>query len=75
MKNWNFALRGDICWSTSPQSLAEEKNAFAVCAEGKSAGVFSRLPRQYAGFPLIDCPGRLITPGLVDLHVHAPQFA
>jgi guanine deaminase len=49
--------------------------AFLVCLEGKSAGVFPRLPDQYAKLPLSRFPGRLIVPGLTDLHIHAPQFA
>jgi guanine deaminase len=50
-------------------------DAFLVCTGGKSAGVFSQLPQQYAALPLADHSGRLVMPGLVDLHVHAPQFA
>lgn len=46
-----------------------------MCADGKSAGVFEKLPERYAGLPLADYSGRLIVPGLVDLHMHAPQFA
>jgi guanine deaminase len=51
-------------------------DSFLVCVnEGKSAGVFSRLPPQYAALPVCDYRGRLVIPGLVDLHAHAPQFA
>ncbi|MDR2435115.1 MAG: amidohydrolase family protein [Treponema sp.] len=75
MKNRNFVVQGDICWSKDPQTLETKAGAFLVCAGGKSAGVFSRLPEQYAAFPLLDYSGRLIIPGLVDLHAHAPQFA
>ena len=50
-------------------------DSFLVCIEGKSAGVFSQLPDQYADLPVTDYRGRLVIPGLVDLHTHAPQFA
>ena len=73
MENNNFILKGDVCWSTGTQSLGS--GAYLVCAGGKSAGVFETLPREYAGFRLIDYTGSLIIPGLVDLHIHAPQFA
>jgi guanine deaminase len=71
----NFVIQGDICWSKSPNSLETMPNSFLVCEEGKSAGVFSQLPKQYANLSLSRYPGKLIVPGLVDLHVHAPQFA
>ena len=75
MKNSDFVIRGDICWSKNPNSLETIPGAFLVCVEGKSAGVFSRLPQRYAALPLADYSGRLVIPGLVDLHTHAPQFA
>jgi guanine deaminase len=70
----DFVIQGDICWSTGPQTLEIKPDSFVVCKEGKSAGVFEKLPRQYAHLPLSQCHGKLIIPGLVDLHTHAPQF-
>jgi len=72
--NNNFVIQGDICWSKSPDALETMSNSFLVCIEGKSAGVFPRLPDQYASLPVYDYRGRLVIPGLVDLHAHAPQF-
>jgi guanine deaminase len=71
----NFVIQGDICWSKGPVSLETMPDAFLVCIEGKSAGVFPQLPQQYASLPLLPCSGKLVIPGLVDLHTHAPQFA
>jgi guanine deaminase len=71
----NFVIRGDLCWSESPTTLKTMADAFLVCVDGKSAGVFSGLPEQYEKLPLIDHSGSLVIPGLVDLHTHAPQFA
>jgi guanine deaminase len=71
----NFVLLGDIVWSKSPGILETAENRFLVCREGKSAGVYSRLPDEYASFPVKDYSGCLIIPGLTDLHVHAPQFS
>ena len=73
MESCDFILKGDICWSESPESLGTGN--YLVCSKGKSAGVFDVLPEKYIGLPLIDYSGRLIIPGLVDMHVHAPQFA
>ena len=50
-------------------------DGYLVCENGRIAGVFSALPAQYAALPLLDYTGKLILPGMTDLHVHAPQFA
>ncbi len=50
-------------------------DGYLVCENGRIAGVFSALPAQYAALPLLDYTGKLIIPGMTDLHVHAPQFA
>jgi guanine deaminase len=71
----SFVIRGDLCWSESFTRLKTMPDAFLVCVDGKSAGAFSGLPRQFEKLPLIDYSGCLVIPGLVDLHMHAPQFA
>jgi len=86
----NFFLKGDICWSTSPNTLKTVENGFLLCIDGKSGGVFES-PQEAAAFmeaakevshvtdfrnlPVIDYSGKLIIPGLTDLHIHAPQYA
>jgi len=71
----NFVLIGDICYSTDAKTLVTVPSAYVVCLAGRSAGVYEALPEEYRNLPLIDCTDHLITPGLVDLHVHAPQFS
>lgn len=56
-------------------SLEAVENAFLVCVEGKSAGVFAELPEKFHNLPLTDYGDSVIVPGLTDLHIHAPQFA
>ena len=75
MTQLSFAIKGDICHSLAPRQLECVEGGYAVCEDGRSAGVFRTLPEQYAGLPVLDCTGRLVLPGLVDLHVHASQFA
>lgn len=71
----SFILKGDICWSASPQTLAKHSNAFLLCLNGKSGGVFKEIPEKYNHLPLLDYTAKLIIPGLTDLHTHAPQFS
>ena len=75
MTQLSFAIKGDICHRLAPRQLECVEGGCAVCEDGRSAGVFRTLPEQYAGLPVLDCTGRLVLPGLVDLHVHASQFA
>lgn len=70
----SFVLKGDICYSGGAQVLHTLRGGWLVCLEGRSAGAFRTLPERYAGLPVLDCSGALIVPGLIDLHVHAPQY-
>ena len=70
----SFAIRGDICWSRDARVLNCMENVYAVCENGVARGVFRELPERYAGLPVEDFNGLLVFPGMVDLHIHAPQF-
>ena len=70
----NFVIKGTICYNTSPTELATV-DGYAVCEGGCSRGIFETLPEAYAGYTLYDCTGKLVIPGMVDLHIHASQFA
>ena len=71
----SFVLKGDICYSTDAQNLCTVENGYLVCENGVSRGVYPVLPEEYKDLPLEDHTGCIIVPGLVDLHVHAPQYA
>ncbi len=70
----NFILKGNICYSTSKTEL-NLVSGYVVCADGKCAGVFEDFPDRYKDFELRDLGDKLIIPGMVDLHIHAPQYA
>jgi guanine deaminase len=71
----SFVVKGNICQTKTPQALDLHEKAFVVCVDGVSKGVFDVLPEEYAGLPVVDYGDALIFPGMVDLHVHAPQYA
>ena len=71
----DFVLKGNICYSVTPAEIATRGNAYVVCKDGKSVGVFDSLPSEYADFDLKDFGDKLIIPGLIDLHIHASQYA
>ena len=74
MKN-SFVIKGNICQTKTPSELDLHENAFAVCINGVSRGIFDFLPEEYKSLPLYDYQDALVFPGMVDLHVHAPQYA
>lgn len=71
----NFVLKGTICYSRDKDTLLTLPNHYLVCVDGKSAGVFSELPAEFAQLSVTDYGNDLIIPGLTDLHVHAPQYS
>ena len=71
----SFVIKGNICQTKTPRELDLFAGAFAVCVDGVSAGIFTTLPEEYKALPLYDYGDFLIFPGMVDLHVHAPQYA
>ncbi len=75
MKPKSFAIKGDICFSVGKTELLTFENHYLICADGLSAGVFEALPEKYSTLEVLDYSGKLVIPGLVDLHIHAPQFS
>lgn len=73
--NNSFALKGNICYSIDKDELSIHEQSYVVCENGICAGVYPFLPECYRGIACTDHGDRLIIPGLVDLHVHAPQYA
>lgn len=70
-----FALKGNICFSKDKSALSIYENSYLVCENGKCAGVFTQLPEPFSHIPVRDTGDSLIIPGLVDLHLHAPQYS
>ena len=71
----SFVLKGNICYSESKEELTVCPSGYVVCVDGVSKGVFQTLPEAYRDLPVVDHGDSLIFPGLVDLHIHAPQFS
>ena len=70
----SFIIKGTICYSRSSKELAVQEDGFVICVDGVSMGVFSQIPAEYLHLPVLDHTGSLVIPGLVDLHIHAPQY-
>ncbi len=71
----NFILKGNLCWAETPSQWNVTPSGFLVCLDGRSAGAFPQVPERYSGLKIWDYGDRLIIPGMVDLHLHAPQYS
>lgn len=72
--NNSFIIKGDICFSKRVDELVTKENGYLICKDGVSMGVFDEIPSEYKDFQVYDYTNKLVMPGLVDLHVHAPQY-
>ncbi|WP_394923764.1 amidohydrolase family protein [uncultured Robinsoniella sp.] len=69
-----YAVKGNIIYSTSLDQLVIIENGYVVCENGISQGAYENLPERFRGIQVKDYGDRLVIPGLVDLHMHAPQY-
>jgi guanine deaminase len=70
-----FILKGNIIYSNSIREMVVCEQSYLVSEKGRVKGIYQTLPFEYGGIPVTDYEDRLIIPGLVDLHVHAPQYS
>ena len=70
-----FILKGNIVYSRNEKELAIYEHGYLVCRNGKVDGIYQTLPFRLGGNPIRDYGDCLIIPGLVDMHIHAPQYS
>ena len=70
----SVVLKGNLLYSTQLNEITALPDHYLVCENGTVSGVFAQLPERFSGLELRDYGDRLIIPGLVDLHMHAPQY-
>ena len=69
------ALKGDILYPVTMQTLAEHKGGYVVLSDsGEILFVGDKLEEKYADVPVTDYGDNLIIPAFVDMHLHAPQY-
>ena len=61
MLNNTFALKGTFCYSKDfTESLIIRENAYLICNNGISEGIYEELPACFQGIQVIDHTNRLI---------------
>lgn len=68
------ALFGDIVYAPTKDEFKSIKDGYVVYDGENILGVYDKLPEEYKNAEIKDYKGKVIMPGLCDLHVHAPQF-
>lgn len=69
-----FALKGHICYSEKADCMTICEDSYLLCEDGCCCGVTKQLPEDWDIKAVKDYGDCLIIPGLVDLHMHAPQY-
>lgn len=76
MEKRNFrALKGHIVYSKASDQLEICENGYLVYKGNQIDGVYKELPEEYEGILVEEYGDRIIVPGFIDLHVHAPQYS
>ena len=66
-----FAVKGIFVDTPTPDTL-RVRDGYMLCEDGRCGAFREATP---AGVPVYDHSGQIITPGFVDLHLHAPQYS
>ncbi len=70
-----WAVKGNIVYTKNHNELIIVKDGIVLCEGNLVVDVYNSLPTEYENVTLTDYGNKIIIPGLVDLHVHAPQYA
>ncbi len=71
--NNSFQLKGNLCFVDEEKKLHLLENKVLVVKEGKIDKILDDFD-FHSPLPVIDRSGRLILPGMSDLHAHASQY-
>ena len=66
--------KGNFCYSTEPGELKILEQGYLLSQDGVVQGAVHEITEAWRDVPVRDFGDCLIIPGLVDLHMHAPQY-
>ena len=66
--------KGNIVFTSNPEKFNVIENGYIVVEDGKVKEVREDLNEGYKDIQIEDFGDKIIIPGFVDVHVHAPQF-
>lgn len=68
-------IKGNLIFTKESKEFITLKDSYIVVKNNYILGVFDKLPEEYKNLDIKDYGDKLIIPGFVDLHVHAPQYS
>ncbi len=68
------ALKGTIVYTATKEKLEIHEDSYIIVEDGKVIDISNKLDNIYKEIEIEDHSGKLIIPGFVDLHLHAPQY-
>ena len=71
----SFVIKGDIVFCPYKRQLVAIEDGYVVVRDGIIELPYTELPETAKDLPVHDYTGKLVMPGMVDLHIHAPQYA
>lgn len=69
-----FGIKGNIVYTKSPDKFEIFENSVLIVKNGTVKGIFQTVPEKYKNIKITDYENKIIIPGFVDLHLHAPQY-
>lgn len=70
----NTVFKGDIIYTINKDNFTIYEDGYIIVEDGKVVKVTDELEEVHKQYKFIDYSGKLIIPGFVDLHYHAPQY-
>lgn len=68
-------LKGNFIYSIDKENIEIKENKYLLVKDGKVEGFYNEVPSIAKDVEVEDYKDNIIIPGLVDLHIHAPQYA
>jgi len=67
--------KGNIIFTENPEEFSVLENGYITVEGSKIKEVSLTIPSECKDIPIIDYGNKLIIPGFIDLHFHAPQYS
>lgn len=69
-----MVLKSNVAFTPTKEKFETHENSYIIVENGKIVDICKDLENSYKDYPLKDFSDKIIIPGFVDLHLHAPQY-